>query len=59
MMFVPPEIREERYSICQTCPKFKKTIKLCGICKCFMPVKVKIAGAKCPDNKWGPHRKNK
>lgn len=43
---------EERYKICQACPEFKKKTKQCGICHCFMPLKVKVSIAACPAKKW-------
>lgn len=42
---------ERRYDICQACPHFQATLT-CGKCGCFMPAKVKLAQAECPDNRW-------
>jgi hypothetical protein len=42
---------EERLAICKACEEF--TLKLvCAVCKCVMPIKVKIESAECPKGKW-------
>lgn len=41
-----------RYDICRTCSQFNKTWKTCKVCKCFMPIKVLIPSAKCPEGQW-------
>lgn len=41
-----------RYEICRTCPQFDTFWKTCNLCKCFMPIKVLIPSAKCPDGQW-------
>jgi hypothetical protein len=43
---------KERYSICENCENFNKTIKTCKICHCFMFVKTKFNDASCPKGKW-------
>lgn len=43
---------KEKLAICKSCDKFDNKIKVCGICKCFMPVKTRIPGLHCPDKKW-------
>lgn len=44
-----------RYEVCRTCPLLTPT-GLCdrrrGGCGCYMPVKVRLSGAKCPQGKW-------
>lgn len=42
----------EKYLICKTCEEFNNKIKVCKVCGCFMPVKSKIPGMKCPKGKW-------
>jgi hypothetical protein len=49
---VNKEISKKRYEICQRCEKFSKKTKLCNLCRCFMPGKVKISLSSCPLNKW-------
>lgn len=39
----------KRMDICKACPHFWKITRQCSICKCFMVVKTKIPGVKCPD----------
>lgn len=45
------ELAEERYSICKSCPRLTG-LKICSICNCIMPIKVKFAKASCPAGKW-------
>ncbi len=51
----PSNIQQERLSICQTCPFYRKKIGQCKKCGCIMPQKVKLADAACPVGKWGQH----
>jgi hypothetical protein len=48
-----PIEKEKRLSICSSCPEFISLSKMCKQCGCFMPSKVKLAGAECPLGKWG------
>ena len=43
---------KERMAICKQCDKFNNTLKLCEICKCFMPVKTRLDNVSCPLEKW-------
>lgn len=45
------ELAEERYSICKSCPRLTG-LKICSICNCIMPIKVKLAKTSCPAGKW-------
>lgn len=42
----------ERYRVCKECDKFINLTKQCSICKCFMPLKVRLAFEECPKGKW-------
>ena len=42
---------DTRWDICQTCPELTNANR-CKQCGCFMKLKVRIKGAKCPLNKW-------
>lgn len=44
--------RSKRLEICSTCPEYVSYVKMCGMCKCFMPLKSWIKGAVCPAGKW-------
>lgn len=44
-------IREERLAICRSCDQLRSS-EFCRLCNCYMPAKVWIAGAACPDKKW-------
>lgn len=50
-VIVQKEIAEERYQICKGCPRLTN-LRLCSICNCIMPVKVKFARVSCPAGKW-------
>jgi len=41
-----------RYSSCKNCSHFNQTLKLCDVCRCFMPIKVQFKSFNCPKNKW-------
>ena len=43
---------KERITICVNCEHFKPT-KVCNICNCFMPAKVRSVNSTCPKGKWG------
>ena len=45
------EMSKKRMSICGGCEQLTK-IKSCKLCNCFMPAKVAIPFASCPDGKW-------
>lgn len=49
---VSPEIEEERYQICLSCPELFQPTKQCKKCGCFMGMKTKIEASKCPIGKW-------
>jgi len=49
----PSKIQQERLSICESCPFYRKKINQCKKCGCIMPQKVKLADASCPIDKWG------
>ena len=48
------QIAGKRYAICKSCEKFNNNTKFCGICGCFMPLKVNLLSISCPDDppKW-------
>jgi hypothetical protein len=45
------EVQAARYDICKSCTSFT-ILKTCKECGCIMPLKVKMASASCPLNKW-------
>lgn len=51
---MPIKIRDPkmRMMICSDCPKFRRKTKTCMECNCIMPLKTKLANAKCPLGKW-------
>lgn len=42
-------------NICLQCANYNSSTKICGKCWCFMPMKVKLAPACCPEHKWLHH----
>lgn len=50
--FATKEVRDERLSICESCPFLFKPTFTCRKCMCFMKIKSSISSMKCPDNKW-------
>lgn len=45
-------VSNARYEICLKCPELISMTKQCKKCGCFMSLKTKIEGAKCPLGKW-------
>lgn len=48
----PKTEAEQRLATCADCVHYSKATTRCGICGCFMPVKVKLPHAECPIGKW-------
>lgn len=44
-------ITDARLSVCGECSRYKA--KVCTACGCFMPAKVLLSEAECPEGKWG------
>lgn len=49
----PDEVVQARKAICQGCDKLRKADNRCSACGCFIDIKTKWAGEKCPLDKWG------
>jgi hypothetical protein len=49
---VDEDTRKSRFSICQSCDELTEKWHTCKICSCWMPVKARIPGTKCPIGKW-------
>lgn len=47
------EESKRRYKICKSCPNLRSWTKMCKVCNCFMPLKVKIQNTSCPIGLWG------
>lgn len=45
-------LSKARLEICQSCDKYLDSVKQCKECGCIMPLKVRLANAKCPLAKW-------
>jgi hypothetical protein len=46
---VAKEIAEKRIAICRQCPHYLKSIKVCRICGCVMPIKTRLKEVECAD----------
>lgn len=44
--------RKEKLATCIQCRNFVVPRKTCGVCGCFIPLKVFIPLSKCPLGKW-------
>lgn len=49
---VPDWLAEVRLEVCNECPFLIKKVQQCTQCGCFMHLKVKLAKASCPKDKW-------
>ena len=45
------ELAKRRIKICVSCKEFNKR-KMCNLCHCYMPAKVRSKKSKCVVNKW-------
>ena len=50
-MFVGREKAQARFDVCKKCLNYKKTGQ-CGICHCFMRIKVRMENEECPIGYW-------
>lgn len=50
---VTEKTSEIRMSHCRVCEHYFSMTKMCMLCSCFMPLKVHLKEAKCPDKRWG------
>ena len=50
--FVPDNVYEDRIAICKSCKHYLSLLGNCGICKCFMKVKARLAPMSCPMKYW-------
>ena len=50
------EMAEDRYKVCLGCPHLRKKVDQCAKCGCYMPAKVWLAWAECPEKKWGARK---
>lgn len=52
--YVSKDEKKRRLSICESCNEFKKLTRRCGICGCFLDVKVLYNQSQCAASspKW-------
>ena len=51
-VYMKAEEAHGRLKVCESCDKYLKNAKVCGVCKCFMPMKTRLRLAKCPIGRW-------
>jgi hypothetical protein len=49
---VDVKIKNDRLSICFSCPDLIKLTNQCKKCGCFMDFKTSLEASKCPVGKW-------
>ena len=49
---IEKETQTERYAICEDCSEFRKPLRQCKVCSCFMPAKTLFKGSQCPKGYW-------
>ena len=54
VIFLTKEQIEERMNLCKACDNFTEK-QFCKICKCYMPLKIKVRRMECPIGKWKKH----
>lgn len=50
-MPAPADLQKSRMETCKSCPELTM-FNRCRQCGCFMDVKTRLTGAKCPLDKW-------
>ena len=55
-LWASPEVEQERKKICESCPTGRRRGRKCSRCTCNIYIKIKTAGASCPDGHWGSER---
>lgn len=62
-LLTPPETVQARLALCRACPHFQaQSMPLpgggtlptasCARCGCFLHIKTRLFGARCPEGKW-------
>jgi hypothetical protein len=46
------QLATTRMATCVNCPHFVSSSAKCSICGCYMKLKCRLIGAKCPENLW-------
>lgn len=46
------ELSDERLKVCGSCMHFKKLVRQCELCGCFLDLKTKLLQASCPIDLW-------
>lgn len=50
--FLTEEQQNSRLDICKACDKYNKSASMCKVCKCYIPWKIPLPAAVCPEGKW-------
>jgi hypothetical protein len=49
---VSDKLFDERFTACRGCDRFERRLERCDECGCFMRVKARLTGMKCPLDRW-------
>jgi hypothetical protein len=49
---IEKEIQAERFAVCEDCSEFRKSLRQCKVCSCYMPAKTLFKRSKCPKGYW-------
>lgn len=44
--------QKRRHEICSTCPLLKQEEYKCGVCNCFLLIKIPLGTSVCPKGYW-------
>ena len=51
-LLAPSFLSKHRISICKACSSYDPKLVRCKKCGCFVAIKTKLQGEKCPLEKW-------
>jgi len=62
-LLTPPETVQARWALCRACPHFQSHVAplpggarvataSCARCGCFLQLKTRLFGERCPEGKW-------
>jgi len=57
-IFVPEEIKNQRYDMCKQCEWFYSVSNMCKKCGCLLSAKTKFRSSFCPIHKWEQYDKD-
>lgn len=52
VLFTDETKMDIRMDTCANCKSFDKSSSRCGLCGCFMNLKIRLEASRCPIGKW-------